>query len=69
MNTLLKKAGIPQLHCKSLPGGAAPASFLYEARLPGEAVNSNYQLGVPRVDVEKLWQQVNDLAPTGGLRG
>ena len=69
MNTLLKKAGIPQLHCKSLPGGAAPASFLYEARLTGEAVNSNYQRGVSRVDVEKLWQQVNDLALTGGLRG
>ena len=59
MNTLLKKAGIPQLHCKSLPGGAAPASFLYEARLTGEAVNSNYQLGVPRVEVEKLWKKVN----------
>lgn len=59
MNSLLKKAGIPQMRCKPLPGGKSPVPYCYESRLTGEAVNSNYQGEQSRVDVEGLWRRVN----------
>lgn len=61
MNSLLKKAGIPQLRCKAISGGKAPASFSYEARVPGQELFSNYQYELPRVDVEGFWRRVNEL--------
>lgn len=67
MNTLLKKAGIPQMRCRAMPGGKSPASFSYEERLPGQLDFNNYQYVLPRVDVESFWQRVNDLAD-GGAR-
>jgi hypothetical protein len=69
MNSLLKKAGIPQMRCKPLPGGKSPVPYCYESRLTGEAVNSNYQAEESRVEIMKVWQQVNALATAGGLRG
>ncbi|MBC3945800.1 hypothetical protein H8S21_10735 [Erwinia persicina] len=69
MNTLLKKAGIPQMRCKAMTGGKSPASFSYEARLPGQMDFNNYQYVLPRVDVVAFWQKLNDLAHTGGARG
>ncbi len=67
MNTLLKKAGIPQMRCRAMPGGKSPASFSYEARLPGQMDFNNYQYVLPRVDVAAFWKRVNDLA-AGGAR-
>lgn len=69
MNTLLKKAGIPQMRCKTMTGGKSPASFSYETRLPGQLDFNNYQYVLPRVDVVAFWQKLNDLAHTGGARG
>lgn len=69
MNTLLKKAGIPQMRCKAMAGGKSPASFSYEARLPGQLDFNNYQYVLPRVDVVGFCKKLNDMALTGGDRG
>jgi len=42
MNSLLVKAGVPQMRCKSVIGGAA-GSFSYEVIIDGEWMPCNYQ--------------------------
>lgn len=57
LNSLLVKAGIPQLRVFVLPGGA----FVYVENIPGSPLPNNYQRDLPRVDVESRWSEFNKL--------
>jgi len=43
MDSLTNKAGIPQMRCKAIAGGAIPAAFSYEVRVMDRWIPSNYQ--------------------------
>ncbi|WLS77245.1 hypothetical protein Q3V30_12160 [Erwinia pyri] len=62
MNSLLVKAGIPQLRVSGVAGGKMPCRFVYVAKIAGQETFNNYQYDLPRVDVESFWKKFNDLA-------
>lgn len=66
MNSLLVKAGIPQLRVSGVAGGSSPCRFVYGKTITTARDSGNYQTTLPRVGIIYLWARFNVLA---GKRG